>query len=480
MIRWSAIRPVTRPAAFAALLAALFALLALPTGCAKEEKLAISNLAPETYLAIADSIRNATVYSQTLTWWGDDRDGEVVAFEYRWFTDPDEPGCQLDTTWVRTEEKSHLFDLPVTTGTSIHRFEVRAIDNEDLRDPTPCRLTVPVTNSAPGVMIWGADALPDTTFPALHATWHGSDPEGDSTVAKYIVWLDGSRADAKVLTPPDTVISLGPDDFAGRLDRTRTLNLIAVDSGCDTSEVVQHTWYVRHAAGSILLVDDIGAAAGVVEGPSDRFYRSASDSCGRGYSVLDLRRFGGSIAAHNFRDLFPQFEVVVWYNDPYTTASTYLTAAETDIRDYIEDGGKMLLVSLAAIGSAGALHDSLWPEVLGVDSLFVRSTSSGPTTNFDCKNWQVRSNTALGLDTLKVSGIWVGTECMLPLPSATPLYYIPPGTITTPKQTEDYYLGIMSSWQTGKTVLLTFPLSRSTDYANAHREYCKIIDLLLD
>jgi len=463
------------PALGLAAAAALVALLTLPTGCAKEENLAIVNLAPETYLAIADSVRNPTLYSQTLTWWGDDRDGEVVAFEYRWFVDPEEPGCPLESTWVRTEEKSHTFDLPVTSGSSTHRFEVRAIDNEDQRDPTPCKLALPVTNSAPDVMIWGLDALPDTTFPAFRVTWHGSDPQGDQTIARYLVWLDGSRAEAKVLTPPDTAVSLGPDDFAGRLDRPRTLNLIAVDSGCDTSEVTEHTWYVRQTVGSILLVDDIGAAAGVAEKPSDTFYRTALDSCGRGYSVLDLREFGGGVEAHNFPDLFPQFDAVFWYNDPYTTASTYLTAAEIYLRDYIQDGGKVLLTSLAAIGSAGALRDSLWPEVLGVDSLFVRNGS----TNYDCKNWAIKAYPGLGLDTLKVSGIWVGAECLLPLPSATPLYYIPPGTAGA-QQTEDYCLGVLNTWQAGKTVLLTFPLSRSNGYANAHRQCCRIVDLLLD
>jgi len=458
--------------------AALAALIVLAAGCAKEEKLLIANLAPETYLATSDSVRHVTVYSQTLTWWGDDRDGEVVAFEYRWFIDPDEPGCGLDTAWVRTEERSHLFNLPVTSGQSIHRFEIRAIDNEDQRDPSPCRLTLPVGNSPPQVMLWDQDALPDTTFPAFHAAWHGSDPEGDNSIASYLVWLDGSRDDARVLTPPDTSVSLRLDDFAGRLNRPRTLNLVAVDYGCDSSEVLRHTWYVKEPAGGVLLVDDIGSAAGVAERPSDAFYRTGLDSCGRAYSVLDLRRFGGPVAAHNFPALFPQFDVVVWYNDPYTAASTYLTAAEADLRGYIEDGGRLLVSSLSAIGSGGALRDSLWPEVFGVDSLFVRSTPSGPSSNFDCKNWAIRSYPGAGLDSLKVSGIWVGAECALPGPTATPLYYIPAGT--APQQTEDYCVGILNSWQGGRTVLLTFPLSRSDGYANARREYCRIIDLLLD
>jgi hypothetical protein len=452
------------------------AVTAFLVGCAKEEKLAIANLPPETYLAIADSIRNTTVYYQTLTWWGDDQDGEVAAFEYRWFIDPDEPGCRLDSNWVRTEERSKTFDLPVTHGESVHRFEVRAIDNEDLRDPTPCVLRLPVSNTPPEVMIWHMDDLPDTTFPSLLVALHGSDADGDSTIAAYVAWLDGSREGARTLTPPDTMVSLGREDFAGRFDRTRTLNVVAIDSGCDTSDVVAHTWYVKETTGRVLLIDDIGSAAGTVERPSDTFYRTGLDSCGEAYSALDLRRFGGPISAHNFAELFSLFDVVIWYNDPYTPASSYLTSAEADLRDYLEDGGRLMLSSLSALGSGGALHDSLWPEVFGIDSLFLRS---GPTSNFDCKNWGVSSNTAVGLDSLKVVGIWVGAECMLPRPTATALYYIRPGTVNA-QQTENYYVGLLNSWHTGKTALITFPLSRSNGRANAHREYCKIIDLLLN
>lgn len=459
--------------AVAALIAALVAVLI--SGCADEKDLVVRNLPPETYLAVADSVRNATTYSQRLAWWGDDRDGEVIAFEYRWFTDPSEPGCIMDTAWVRTEEKSKVFDLPVTDGESVHRFEVRAIDNYELRDSTACKLTLPVKNSPPAVMMWNSASLPDTTLAAFTATWHGSDPEGDNTISKYIAWLDGSRESAKVMTPPDTSVSLGLEDFAGRFNRARTLNLLAVDSGCDTSQVVTHTWYVKEPRGRVLLVDDLGSEGAAFSAQSDAFYRSGLKTCGD-FSVLDLDKYKGILSAHNFPVLFRQFDVVVWYNDPRRDPSARLPLAESALRTYVEGGGGLLLVSMAALGSGGALRDSLWPEVFGIDSLFVRLKP--PTTNFDCMNWAIRSNTAVGLDTLKVVSLWPGAECMRPYPNATPLYFIPPGTVGS-IQTENYYLGIMNSWQAGKAAILTFPLSRSDGYGNARREYCKVIELLL-
>jgi len=461
-------------------IAALFVVagvLAVLAGCAQKEDLTIQNLAPETYLAIADSVRNVTVYTQTLTWWGDDKDGEVIAFEYRWFIDPQETGCRTDTLWVRTEEKTMTFNLPVTHGTSVHRFEVRAIDDDEQHDPTSCKLRLPVSNSRPEVMIWDLAALPDTTYPSFLAKWHGSDPEGDNTIAKYLVWLDGGRQTAKEISPSDTLVSLGTEDFGGRCDTLRTLNLVAIDSGCDTSAVASYTWYVKEPTGSILLVDDLSSRAGVSEAPGDRFYRTGLDDCDTTYSVLDLQKYGGLLYAHNLAKLFSMFDLVIWYNDwndPGKLGSPNLTFAESDLRSFVEGGGSLLLVSLAAIGSAGALKDSLWPQVLGIDSVYVR----GSSTNFDCMKWTIQGNTAQDLDSLKVQSIFPGVECMLPDSAATPLYYIPPGTVGK-SQTENYYVGILNQWSAGEVALLTFPLSRSDQYGNARREYCKIVNLLL-
>ena len=450
-------------------------------GCASEEDLNITNKPPETYLAIADTVRHQTTYSQELRWWGDDVDGEVIAYEYRWFIDPRETGCSLDSNWTRTGQTSKVFDLPVTNGESVHRFEVRAIDNLEIPDPTPCKLTLPVTNSPPSLEIWNSASLPDTTLAAFQVKWHGTDPEGDTTIAGYMAWLDGNRQNAKIVTPPDTMVSLGRDDFSGRFNMTRTLNIIAIDTGCDTSEVVTHSWYVKEPKGDILLIDDLGKEGAAVEAPSDQFYRSGLKTCGE-FSVLDLDKYKGIMSAHNLPVLFPQYDVIVWYNDPRNVASLRLPLAENDLKTYVENGGSLLLVSTIALGSGGALQDSLWPEMFGIDSLFVRLKP--PTTNFDCQYWAVKGNAEAGLDSLKVTSQFPGPECIHPYdyPTVTPLYYMPPGTVTLisqTKNTENYYVGILNAWQAGKAAFISFPLSRSNGYGNARSEYCKIVNLLL-
>ncbi len=448
--------------------------LLLCVSCAEKKEFTASNLPPETYVAISGSVRNPTSYIQTLHWWGEDVDGEVIGYEYRWWLDTLETHGEQDTNWTFTSQTQGTFELPVTKGVSTHRFEVRAIDDDMDPDPTPASVTLPMKNLPPEVMIWDVDDLPDTTFPAILVKWHAEDPDGEGTIASYLVWLDGQREDARSFSAQDTVGSLAFEDFQGRYG-TRTLYLVAVDSGHDTSDAATFTWYVREPEGSILLVDDLSSDVGAAEARTDRFYRSSIDSCGEVYSVLDLEGFGGETYAHNFSKLFEQFDLVIWYTDPVKTASPHLTLAEEAIYQYIQSGGKFLLISLGAVGTNSSFSDSAAFEVFGIDSLYM----NGETTNFDCKRWIIKGNSSLGLDSLRVEIPFGGVECMKPAATSTPLFYIPPKTANQ-HQDVNYYLGLLKEWGTGKATLITFPLSRSNLYRNATTEFCKIVALMLE
>jgi len=456
----------------AILILALAAMLTVFSGCASEKDIAVPNLAPETYVALADSVRNTTVYIQTVDWWGDDSDGEVVGYEYRWSSDPEQPGCDLPADWTFTEETSNVFHLPVTDSIGAHSVEVRAMDDDGAVDETPATLRLPVTNSQPVVRLYDRGALPDTTFPALLIRWVGDDPEGDETILGYRLWLDGSEESAKILSPEETTISLVPDDFEDRYG-DRTLSIVAIDSGCDTSAAVNYTWYVKETTGDLLIVDDITSThAG--NDRTDEFYAGAMSSCVALYSELALERYGGSVTyPHNLPELVKMFETVIWYSDPLRPGTKSLELMDGIYPSYVLTGGNFLVVSLGAIGTDGALTDSVAFEVFGIDTLYRRPG----TTDFDCKRWVIHPNADLGLDTLKVTGLYPGVECMKPAAQATPLYHVPPG-VAGPN-TVDYYLGTLNSYGAGKAALLTFPMSRSDYYDNAQIEFCKILDLML-
>jgi hypothetical protein len=443
-------------------------------GCAEKENLSVSNLPPDTHLAIGDSIRNPTVYIQTVRWWGEDIDGEVAGYEYRWQSDPAEPCSSLNQTWVFTEETSKQFNLPVTEGVRSHTIEVRAIDDQEAADPDPAAATFPVFNSPPTVNILDGAELPDTTLPAILIKWQGEDPEGDETIQSYRVWLDGQEDEAIVVGGDATEVSFGHADFKGTYGE-RTLHLIAIDSGCAMSDTASYTWHVKAPEGDILLVDDLSKADYSFPEKSDAFFREALAACVDGFTVLDLGEYGGVTYAHNLNEVLGLFALVVWYNDVLAPGTTSLAFAEEAITSYVRDGGRILIVSMGAFGDGGALGDSLTLEAFGIDSLYMRDDN----TNFDCKRWEIKANADLGLDSLKVTGIYIGVECMRPSLGVTKVYHIPPGTAGA-MQTEDYYLGILNPWEAGKAAIITFPMSRGDYYGNAQFEFCKIIDLMLD
>jgi hypothetical protein len=435
------------------------ACVCLAAGCAEKADLTFPNLPPETYVSIADSVRNPTVYIQTLHWWGEDADGEVVGFEYRWFIDPNEPGSPEDTQWVFTEDRIRKFHLPVTTGLSTHRIEVRAVDDDGARDPSPSSMTLPLTNSPPEVWIWDKGALPDTTYPALTVKWHGEDPEGTETIDHYVVWLDGDLENARILSAEDTLFGLSHEDFAGRYG-DRTLNVIAVDSGSDTSNIDTYSWYVIEPIGEVLLIDDLS-------------HSYALDSCVGTYSILDFANFGGPVYTYNFAGLFDFFDLVIWANDPVRFDTLYLEPAALAVPGYVESGGRFLLTSLQAVGTRGAFNDSIAFEVFGIDSLYLYNEK----TDFELKNWwEIQGNTDVGLQDIRSKITWQGVECMKPSAEATPLFHVPPGTVAG--QTENYYMGVLNSYGSGRAALLTLPISRCDKYANNGHQLCRIIDLL--
>lgn len=442
-------------------------------GCAEKNTSMIPNLPPETYICLADSIRNPVVYIQKIRWWGEDIDGEVVGYEYRSILDTSETTCGFPEGWVYTTEKSKEFHLPVTKEISVHRIEVRAIDNQGAKDPTPAWVSLPLINSPPSVVILERASLPDTTYPAIRLKWRGSDPDGDQTIGGYLVRLDGS--DRLIgFGASDTTGWLGFEDFEGRYG-LRTIYLYAIDTGCRRSQPATYTWYVKEPKGRTLLVDNLPKAYGGYS-ISDRFYRSALDSVFSEYSVLDIEKFRGAPYAFAYEKLFEMFDMVIWYNDPWYDAtggrdSLYLSEAAEAIVGYVSRGGRFILASLCAIGTRGAFESSLAMDFFGIDEIYKYKNAS----DFSCKRWVVKANSQLGLEDLKVDGLYQGSDCFRPKASATRLFWIEPGTIDE-SQTVEYYIGVANSYGDGKVVLLTFPFSRSNAYGNLRKVFGALID----
>ena len=82
------------------------------------------NLPPEThlFLRLSDSVQypGETTSRQVLHWYGDDPDGEVVGFEWRW---------EQDSSWTYTTESVDTFFVPIRVAQDTFTFYIRAIDD---------------------------------------------------------------------------------------------------------------------------------------------------------------------------------------------------------------------------------------------------------------------------------------------------------------------------------------------------------------
>jgi hypothetical protein len=296
----------------------------------------------------------------------------------------------------------------------------------------------------------------------------------------FKVWLDGNEENAKAVSGEDSTAAFGYDDFQGRYGE-RTVYLFGVDTGCDSSNIITHSWYVKEPAGNVLIVDDLWSSAGAVDFTTNLMYMSLMNACAGEISKLDLEGFGGVTYTHNYADLFEIFDLVIWYDEPVRAISGTLHYAREAVSDYTSGGGSFMLVSLTALGGQGAFMDEAMFSVFGVDSLYWRLDTTGQMNrNFDCKKaWNMKGNDAFGLDSLKVTANTLGAKCMAKADSSISLYHIVPGTVDV-IQKVDYYLAVLNYHGLGKTAVFTIPLSKCNGYGTLENEFCKLVDLMLN
>lgn len=251
---------------------------------------AFENEAPETQLSVrdsslADNLADEDRLTSTVfaSWVGDDPDGFVEAFEFRFYDVSFAPGPEED--WVMTANNDTLVLLPIQSGNKIADvvFEVRAIDNEGFKDPTPARTVFPIQNSPPNIQVSSFDLPPDTTFPIFSFAWRATDPDGDQNLDRVEISLNDSvnfvslPIDADFITfraqnfgREGATATVDADVFLGRgfvpteinvpglqLDSDNIMYIRSVDATDTTSVVEQYSWYVKSSKGNILFVNDI-------------------------------------------------------------------------------------------------------------------------------------------------------------------------------------------------------------------------------
>ncbi|MCH8546849.1 MAG: hypothetical protein LAT54_08950 [Cryomorphaceae bacterium] len=135
------------------------------------------NIPPTTRIALESINRtgeNRLNSNVRLSWFGSDKDGYVVGYE-----------ISLDNEqWHFTTSTDSTFRFSITPGsdTTDQDFWVRAIDNEDARDPEPAFLRIPLRNTPPEASFDNDVGPKDTAFIAATLRWRATDLDGDETI----------------------------------------------------------------------------------------------------------------------------------------------------------------------------------------------------------------------------------------------------------------------------------------------------------
>ncbi|MBS1272445.1 MAG: hypothetical protein MAGBODY4_01590 [Candidatus Marinimicrobia bacterium] len=324
-------------------------------------------------------IPDTTESKKIIYWWGDDPDGEVVAYQYKW---------NFEDTWTTDSTEHDTFYLPIRTAFDQFEFQVRAIDNAGAMDASPARLTFPVFNSPP-VVEFVLNSNPSgnpedttTTFPTRSFFWSAIDPDGNETIVSVDYYLaEGTIADTSL---PDTLtwntlngdedrvtmrdIDPGEYTFFVRVRDIAGAYSDTIQFPDPESDSEPGTWKVKDPQGRVCLVNDypLGGVGDQGENDVELRYRGwLNEVVGdTGYSIW---RIGSNLwhpenslpyAQEDIEATLNYFDHIIWYQ--FSGAPHYPDAA-LGINKYIANGGNMILTAIELDTSAVFINvDSMY------------------------------------------------------------------------------------------------------------------------
>jgi hypothetical protein len=221
------------------------------------------SIPPAELDTLRDALQTVLASTQTMNWWGEDSDGDIIGYYYKW---------KHELDWTYTTNESKTFIVPIRTAFDIFGFAVKAMDSDSLVDPTPAEIILPVRNTRPEISfrfqsnpVVNNPNLPERTFPTRTFLWSVADDDGLETVDSIFYALDDtlswialpasekgitlSELTEPALTPGTHVFYLKAKDIAGAESEVIHYPDINDDS-------TPNTWEVMEPIGDVLLVDD--------------------------------------------------------------------------------------------------------------------------------------------------------------------------------------------------------------------------------
>ncbi|MCF6268145.1 MAG: hypothetical protein L3J41_00370 [Melioribacteraceae bacterium] len=357
------------------------------------------NLAPDTEIFLfpdnPDSINQQKSRLQ-VHWWGDDPDGIVLGYYFRW--------VGLSAKWSFTTSNDSLFSLPIGSADTTYVIEVMAVDvegnkkydnsvmwnNEDIGpepfidangngiwdegeryfdigmiDPTPASMKFPIKNSPPEIE-WNKESIiPEETFPVITVAWNATDLDGDESIVSIdlaindiqnAIQLPGNTrlvtlriVDANAIEPEFEILINGSVDkifektLKGlKLNDFNRLFVRAADISGSYSEVqplpdTSRTWFIKKPKGELLIIDDYSGGTDAETFYNNLFAEIDNGNYAEKFDVMDIEITKLPFPNITFLETMKLFKYIYWYSD--SSPSLELTSSVT--QKFIIGGGKI-------------------------------------------------------------------------------------------------------------------------------------------
>lgn len=246
----------------------------------------VENQAPETFLTVEKINREGEfrLSSQiNISWWGNDSDGYIIGYEYA-INDTSEDA------WTFTTKTDSTFILPITPGNSQDDvlFKIRAIDNDNAKDPVGARLIYPIVNSDPTVSLNLSEIPPDTLYSVTSFGWTVYDPDGLGNIESTEVAVNDTINGWVTIPIPEgedrVFINLEVDNtspgpktasvFLGRsfastvglevsgleVGALNTFYVRTTDAAGAVSEMDSVSWFIKQRTSNTLFLNDYSAS----------------------------------------------------------------------------------------------------------------------------------------------------------------------------------------------------------------------------
>jgi len=325
--------------------------------CDRPTEPARENTPPNTTLANIPQPGDTLFPLVQIIWDGEDSDGYIVGCEYRYTSHHIHRGDSAVFDWIASDDE--ILDLVFESSDSLNRqeLEVRAVDNEGDKDPTPAKLTfytprtflpqTEITAPEDGSALFVKEETSDW-WPGILLTFQATDEDGEIT--EYGWAVDGGE----FTWTQDTAVYITPEDLGPTPEGEHTLsvtardntNLVDPDPAAVTVRLVQPTF-----SKTLLIIDETNedafpGSADATDAAVDSFYHALTGL----QSSWDYADQGIPP-----RDTLGQYQLILWHADnPLSTRPHELVNNVDILQDYASVGGDFIL------GGWGILKSFTW------------------------------------------------------------------------------------------------------------------------